>query len=328
MSSLCVIIIIEENKDGKHMEKISFIKSPINYTGNKYRLLPQFCEFFPEKSELFVDLFCGGATIGINMNAEKIVMIDNNPRIISLLKYLATEDIEKLIKNIEKLISNYNLTYSAKFGYKNYKKNIKDNNGLKEFNKDGFYKLRNDYNNLKKKDTKKANTMLYTLMVYGFNNDIRFNKYGCYNLPVGKTDFNKNNVAKITNYNKTAKEKNILFLCTEYNSEEAKKYIYKADFVYIDPPYLITTAVYNEGNNWNDQKEKELIDLLDDLNNKKINFALSNVLTKVGVENKILDKWLNNNLNVKIYDMNYHYRSCSYNKKDRDANEREVLITN
>lgn len=310
------------------MEKVEYIKSPINYTGNKYRLLPQFSAFLPKKSNLFVDLFCGGATIGINMNAEKIVMIDNNPCIISLLKYLATENIDVLIKNIEKLIKEYNLTYSARYGYKNYKKQSKDNNGLKEFNKEGFYKLREDYNNLNNKDSKKANIMLYTLMVYGFNNDIRFNKFGCYNLPVGKTDFNKNNLTKIINYNKKAKEKNIVFLCTEYNSKEAKEYIYKADFVYIDPPYLITTAVYNEGNNWNDQKENDLINLLDDLNSKKIHFALSNVLTKVGVENKILGKWLNDNLNVKINDMNYHYRSCSYNKKDRDANEREVLITN
>ncbi|MEG1821129.1 MAG: Dam family site-specific DNA-(adenine-N6)-methyltransferase [Malacoplasma sp.] len=312
------------------MEKINFIKSPINYTGNKYRLLPQFCGFFPNKSKLFVDLFCGGATVGINMNAEKIVMIDNNPMVISLLEYLANEEIEVLIKNIEKVIDKYNLTYSAKYGYKNYKKKLSDNNGLKEFNKNGFYKLRDNYNSLSNKKTKKANTILYTLMVYGFNNDLRFNKIGNYNLPVGKTDFNKNNLKKIIEYNKKAKEKNILFLCAEYDSEEAKKYIFNADFVYIDPPYLITTAVYNEGNNWNDQREKELINLLDDLNNRNIKFALSNVLTKVGIDNIILKNWLDKkeNENIKLNDMDYHYRSCSYNKKDRDANEQEVLITN
>lgn len=165
-------------------------------------------------------------------------------------------------------------------------------------------------------------------MVYSFNNDIRFNKYGEFNLPVGKTDFNKNNYNKIIEFNKTAKEKNIKFICTDYNSEEAKKYIYAADFVYIDPPYLITTAVYNEGNNWNDQKEKELVSLLEELNNNNIKFALSNVLTKVGVENSILKNWLLKNENVQIYNMNYNYRSCSYNKKDRNANEEEVLITN
>ena len=312
------------------MNNKEFIKSPINYTGNKYRLLPQFLPFFPKKMDLFVDLFCGGATVGINVDAKEIIMIDNNPRVISLLKFLAEEKIDFLISNIEKLIEKYNLTYSAKYGYKTYKKEVSDNNGLKEFNKEGFYKLRDDYNKLENKDTNEANIMLYTLMVYGFNNDIRFNKYGEYNLPVGKTDFNKNNYNKITAFNKKAKEKNIKFICTEYNSKEAKKYLFKADFVYIDPPYLITTAVYNEGNNWNDSKEKDLISLLDELNKKNIKFALSNVLTKVGVENSILKNWLdkNENKNVTFKNMNYHYRSCSYNKKDRDANEQEVLITN
>ncbi len=308
--------------------EIDFIKSPINYTGNKYRLLPQFQKYFPKKMNLFVDLFCGGATVGINVTADEIIMIDNNPRVISLLKYLSEENIDTIISNVEQLIQKYNLTYSAKYGYKSYKKTIKDNNGLKEFNKEGFYKLRNNYNNLKDKNTNSANAMLYTLMIYGFNNDIRFNKFGEYNLPVGKTDFNKNNYNKIIQYNKRVKEKNIKFICTDYNSAEARNYIYQADFVYVDPPYLITTAVYNEGNNWNDMKESELISLLDELNKNNIKFALSNVLTKVGVENSILKNWLAINKNVTINNMDYHYRSCSYNKKDRNANEQEVLITN
>lgn len=33
--------------------------------------------------------------------------------------------------------------------------------------------------------------MLYVLIVYAFNNQIRFNKKGEFNLPVGKRDFNK-----------------------------------------------------------------------------------------------------------------------------------------
>ena len=309
------------------MKNNVYIKSPINYTGNKYRLLPQFSAYLPKKCGKFVDLFCGGATVGVNMNAGEIVMIDNNPKVINLLQYLSEEKIEIIIKNIEKLINKYNLTYSAKYGYKIYKKSASDNNGLKEYNKEGFYLLRNDYNDLKNKCTKKANAMLYTLMVYGFNNDLRFNKNGEYNLPVGKTDFNKNNLNKVISYNAMVKSKNITFLCCEYNSEIAKKHMCNADFVYIDPPYLITTAVYNEGNNWNDTNENELIDLLDYFNQKNIKFALSNVLTKVGVENRILKEWLEKNPNIKIHDMNYHYRSCSYNKKDRNAQEKEVLIT-
>ena len=56
-----------------------FIKSPLNYTGNKFRILSQIIEYFPKKIGTFVDLFCGGATVGFNIDAEKIILIDSNP---------------------------------------------------------------------------------------------------------------------------------------------------------------------------------------------------------------------------------------------------------
>lgn len=36
-----------------------FIKSPLNYTGNKYRILDQIEEFFPKQINQMIDLFCG-----------------------------------------------------------------------------------------------------------------------------------------------------------------------------------------------------------------------------------------------------------------------------
>lgn len=45
----------------------TLIKSPLNYTGGKYKLLPQILSFFPEKVPLFIDLFCGGGNVGINV---------------------------------------------------------------------------------------------------------------------------------------------------------------------------------------------------------------------------------------------------------------------
>lgn len=46
-------------------------KSPMNYIGNKYRLLPQMMPLFPEKIDCFMDLFCGGLDVSINIDAEK-----------------------------------------------------------------------------------------------------------------------------------------------------------------------------------------------------------------------------------------------------------------
>ena len=57
-----------------------------------------------------------------------------------------------------------------------------------------------------------------------------------------------------------------------------------------------------------------------------IPFALSNVL-KTKLETNIqLESWINNNKCV-VHKINYHYKSSSYNKKNRDRDEQEILVT-
>ncbi len=305
-----------------------FIKSPLNYTGNKYRILPQITRYFPKHTKVFVDMFCGGATVGFNVDAEQVILIDSNPRVVNLLKFLAEKDINVIISKIEKIIEDYNLSYSYKYTYKKYRDEgyVDGNNGLKKYNELGFYKLREDYNNLKNKCTDKANILLYTLMVYAFNNDIRFNNLGEFNLPVGKTDFNKNNYNKLIAYNQRAKETKYEFICADFRSKEVKEILKKATFVYCDPPYLITTAVYNENDGWNCEKENDLLELLNKIANKNIPFALSNVLKTKLKTNIQLESWINNN-KYDVHKINYHYKSSSYNKKNRDREEQEILVT-
>ena len=52
----------------------------------------------------------------------------------------------------------------------------------------------------------------------------------------------------------------------------------KEDFVYCDPPYLNSVATYTENKGWTKKDEQELFDLLDELNEKEVKFALSNNL--------------------------------------------------
>ena len=309
---------------------VNFIKSPLNYTGNKYRILNQIIKYFPKNQYSLLDLFCGGATVGINSNANKVYFVDNRKQIIDLLNHLAKVDFNKFLLDIESLIKKYNLSYSAKFGYKFYKNNLQDtnpNNGLKKYNEIAFYKLREDYNSLKDKSTDKANKLLYLLMVYGFNNDIRFSNLGNFNLPVGKTDLNKNNINKIKNYNLKISTFDYEFICDEFYSKNIYELAKTVDFVYMDPPYLITTAVYNENNGWSTDLEYKLLDFLNYLININKPFILSNVLEKRGKKNEPLSYWLYKNKDlIEVIDINYHYRSASYNKIDRNASEREIIV--
>ena len=50
------------------MPQNRYIKSPLNYTGGKYRLLDRILPAFPRDYHRFVDLFSGGFNVGINVD--------------------------------------------------------------------------------------------------------------------------------------------------------------------------------------------------------------------------------------------------------------------
>ena len=101
----------------------------------------------------------------------------------------------------------------------------------------------------------------------------------------------------------------------------------KNDFVYCDPPYLITTGSYNDGNrgfkNWTKKSEESLYETLDKLNEKGIKFALSNVFTHKGEKNEILIDWANK---YTVHHLKNDYSNSCYNTIRTGSDE--VLVTN
>ncbi|GHT16264.1 hypothetical protein AGMMS49573_05390 [Endomicrobiia bacterium] len=303
------------------------IKSPLNYTGNKSRLLDQLFPHFPQKINKFVDMCCGGASVGLNVNAKYVICFDNNKKVIELLKTLSFLSEKLIIDKMEGFINTFKLSDTFNNGYDMYRKYIQGNNGLKQFNAEGYAKLRSFYNDDSFNTHRDSAVCLFTLLVFCFNNDLRFNSAGKFNMPVGKTDFNESIRKKLTSFKYGLKNKNIEFVQSDFRVIKELD-LRKDDFVYIDPPYLITNAVYNwSGSKWDEVKETELLLVLTYLNEKGIRFALSNVLRKGANVNKILLSWIKKN-KFDINYISYHYRSSSYNKKDRATPEEEVLITN
>ena len=80
---------------------------------------------------------------------------------------------------------------------------------------------------------------------------------------------------------------NIQFINTDYK-QVSFDLLTKEDFVYVDPPYLITVANYNENGGWNELYERDLLELLDKIHKQGVRFALSNVLEHKGKSNNIL----------------------------------------
>lgn len=285
----------------------NYIKSPMNYTGGKYKLLPQILPFFPTEINTFVDLFTGGGNIAVNVNANKIIANDNETHVIDIYKAFQNcyDSVEKIITVIESYIAKYNLSIE---------------------NAEGFNNLRNDYNSNPFKSNYITSTMLYVLICYSFNHQFRFNSKGEFNMPFGKNRSQWNDAMKknLINFHKVITEKNIIFTNKDFNELKIDK-LSSNDFVYCDPPYLITCATYNEKDGWNENCERKLLELLDKLNSQSVKFALSNVLFSKGKTNDILIEW---SQKYNVHHLDYTYQNCNYHTKDKESKPDEVLITN
>ena len=299
------------------------IQSPLNYTGGKYKLLPQILPLFPQGINCFVDLFCGGCNVGINVDSNGVIYNDIDEHLFYLFNTFKNLDKEVTFELIFKIIKDYDLSLVCENGYDYY--NCDSGSGVGSYNKERFLKLRDDFNHHKQEDYYYY-LMLYVLIVYAFNNQIRFNAKGEYNLPVGKRDFNKKMQTKLSAFIDRLHRQDCFFSCKSFTEFDVSD-LTERDFVYVDPPYLITCATYNEQDGWNEDHEKELLKFLDGLNSKQIRFALSNVLRSKGKENTILLEWLSKN-NYTIHHLNYGYANSNYQTKDKQSKSEEVLITN
>lgn len=291
----------------KVKNKTKRIKSPLNYIGGKTKILDQILPLFPNKIDNFIDLFAGGCNVGINVNANKIYFNDNLTYLIEMYKSFQNNDFDLTILHIEKRIKEF---------------------GLSLTNEEGYKKMRVIYNE------QKNPLDLFVLIAFSFNHQIRFNNKHEFNNPFGKerSSFNTSMKSNLERFVIKMKESNIDFTNNCFNDFDFSNFG-ENDFVYCDPPYLITTGTYNDGKRgfkgWTEKEENQLLKTLDNLDNNKIKFALSNVLEHKGKSNEILKSWVSSNPNYKINFINFNYSNSNYQTLIRDKNSSiEVLITN
>ena len=288
-------------------------------------MLPQIMPYFPKEINTFVDLFCGGGNVGINADCRQLVLNDSDEHIFYLFDTFKKLDKEVIFETIHRTIAKYGLSDSTSHGYEFYDSNASD--GLAKYNKEPFLALRRDFNEEKNRDDSYY-LLLYTLIIFSFNNQIRFNGEGKFNLPVGKRDFNAKLQRKLSDFIDRLKSANCSFSCVDFRDFDVST-LTEGDFVYMDPPYLITCATYNEKDGWNETAERDLLHFIDGLHSRGIRFALSNVLRSKGKENRILLEWVEANADrYYVKRLDYDYANSNYHTKDRDKNSEEVLIVN
>lgn len=278
----------------------------MNYIGGKYKLLPQILPLFPKDINTFVDLFCGGCNVGINVNATRIVFNDNLTYLIDLYRLFYTLPQEDILAHIYDRISEFSLSLTNDIGYK---------------------QLRTYYN-------EHRNALdLFVLVAYSFNHQIRFNNSHEFNNPFGKerSSYNKRMEENLVAFIQRLQKNDINFSSKNFNEFDFSE-LNSNDFVYCDPPYLITNGSYNDGKRgftgWEKNEEILLLSILDNLTEQGVKFALSNVLEHKGASNNILIDWANDN-NYNIHHLCKDYSNSSYQLKNRNKSiTDEVLITN
>lgn len=285
------------------IDKKSFIKSPMNYIGGKYKLLPQLIQLFPKDIDTFVDLFAGGFNVAANVKANKTICNDMNYKIVEMVRYLKSSDIQSVLKHISNRIEEY---------------------GLSKENEQGYRDFRDYYN-------KTGDPVdLFALSCFSFNYQFRFNNNMEFNNPFGRnrSQFSETTKKNLILFVDAIKNKNIEFHTKDFRQISLDG-LGNNDFIYCDPPYLIATGSYNDGNrgfhDWGIDEEYALQSYLDRADSLGIRFALSNVLKHKGVDNVILYNW------AKKYNIHYiksNYSNCNYHLKDKNAETIEVLITN
>ena len=309
-------------KNKKKNPSSSVHQSAINYTGGKFKLIPQLAPHFPKQINNFYDVFAGGANVSINVEANKFYINDSSSKVIDLYQFLQKENYSDLVNQIEEVIKKYGLSNTKKYGYEYY--NASSSSGLKNINKDAYLKLRADYNDGKFNEETEP-LIFYILVVYAFNNQIRFNRNGEFNMPPGKRDFNSRMSLKLKNFMIELKKRDIIFSAFDFRDFLKKQTFCENDFVYLDPPYLISTAAYNESNGWTLKDEGDLLMCLEELDKKGVKFALSNVMLHKGNKNEILEVW---SKKFKIHKLNFNYNNSNYQSSAKSNDTVEVLITN
>lgn len=320
---------IQENRERLFLcecreDEKQLIPSPLNYTGGKYRLLPQILPYFPRNIDQMTDLFCGGCNVGLNVFCGKVLFNDSDENLIGLLKTFQSLSREAVHGRILGIIEEYGLSMSSSYGYEYY--GCDSSGGLASYNKENYRKLREAFNHRRVKD-EEYYLMLYVLIVFSFNNQLRFNQKGEYNLPVGKRDYNQKLQQKLMAFIDRLHSGDYTFVNRDFREISLDGFT-KDSFFYVDPPYLITCATYNEQGGWTSQDEKDLLAYLEEADRRGIRFALSNVLESKGRKNEILEDWVREHPRFRVISLDYGYGNSSYHGKNKESRTREVLVVN
>lgn len=286
-----------------------YIQPLFSYMGNKSKLLKRLIPSMPQNlaDMNFVDLFAGAATVAINVNAKRILINDVSEFLVGIYKGLSCTPPEKGWARVCQIVEKYHLDADTQEYYD---------------------QCRIEYN---VKHAHYADDYWYwglALVYHSYNrNTIAHNLSGDFNSAYGhdKCDMGASK-KRFFPFAKKMYESNYEFSSKDFRKALPEDMKPEETFIYVDPPYLITSAGYNKI--WHKEDEIALYQYLDDLHKRGYRWMLSNVTQNKEKENDILLAWIEEHkdeYHVQYLDRNYN--NCSANSQKKGTTV-EVLITN
>lgn len=291
----------------------------LKWVGGKSQMINDIMNKFPNEMNSYHELFLGGGSVlfallslrneGKIIVKRKINAYDINIRLINIYKHIQNNKKE-LYKHIKFYITEYDNIKGN-----NINRNASSLKEAKSSKESYYYWIRKKYNNIDI-DSIESSALFMFLNKTCFRGIYRegpngFNvPYGHYKkTPVIITEDELNNVSKLI--------KNVNFIHSDFSN--SIKRIKQGDFVYIDPPYAPeqkTSFVGYVSDGFDLDKHNLLFNEIKKLNNKKIQFIMSN--SKVKLVTDFFKDYNMTNINARR----------AINSKNPSSTTTEVIIYN
>lgn len=198
----------------------SVLKPPLKWAGGKRWLAPLIANLWKDHSDKrFVEPFCGGLSVALNLHPEKALLNDANVHLINFYSWIKR---------------GLTITIDARNEQEIY------------------YAHRGRFNELitnGRHNSMEAAQLFYYLNRTCFNGLCRFNQSGSFNVPFGSYSYELNYTPDFEAYRVAFEAWDFMdvdFESIEFNPD---------DFIYADPPYDVEFTAYSQGGfSWADQE--------------------------------------------------------------------------
>lgn len=200
------------------------MKPLIKWSGGKRRELKFLKKWYPEKFDLYIEPFAGGAAVFFDLEPKMAILSDTHKELMNFYKQMQRGNGARIHELMSK--------------YKNMEKD--------------YYFIRDEFN--PKNDIEKAFVFFY-LRKTCYRGMLRYNSEGKFNIPFGR--YKTYSYEELLNPDYIFILKNTIIKNEDFNNI-FKKYNNKGFFVFLDPPYDCKFKKYNGFNDFGKKEHQQL----------------------------------------------------------------------